>query len=59
MLEYEFTHLVVDVVGPYEPRYYSEQQLRDTVPELFTDVVLTNHYTVRGYTIYVYQMPES
>lgn len=56
-LDYDYTHLVVDVTGPYEPRYYTEVQLRDTVPELFDDALLVGSYMVRGYTVHVYQMP--
>jgi len=53
-----FTHLVVDVDGPYPAQYfyYTEAQLRDTVPSLFTNARLVQTYTVRGYTIHVYKM---
>ncbi len=55
-LDVEFTHLVVDVTGPYPPRYYTEIQLRDTVPELFTNAQLVHTYKVRDYTVHVYEM---
>lgn len=57
VLKYKFTHLIVDVDGPYDSRDFTETRLRDTVPELFMGATLTHTYLVRGYTVNVYQIP--
>lgn len=51
-----FTHLAIDAAGTYAGRYYTEVQMRETMPDLFLNAELVRTYEVRGYTVHVYAM---